>query len=178
MKLFLFLIKVAMMLIDLMQLSTQQPLSSNKECSSSAVSACFSPAACLFIVVIEDRTEEILVQIMIIQSVTCPGRVKFYYWQIYLCKNFQQGGSEVTSNPLMTHVICVKICNSFNEFNEKNLPSSTMAIFLLVMKQSSQMYVVYLKSRIVQSHSRCIATVVNQHLPVQTEMWFLYNINC
>ena len=44
MKLFLFLIEVAMMLIDLMQLSTQQPLSSNKECSRSAVSACFSPS--------------------------------------------------------------------------------------------------------------------------------------
>ena len=50
MKLFLFLIEVAMMLIDLMQLSTQRPLSSNKECSSSAVSACSRPAY-LFIVV-------------------------------------------------------------------------------------------------------------------------------
>ena len=53
MKLFLFL-------IDLMQLSTQRPLFSNKECSSSAVSACSRPAY-LFIVVIEDRPEEILV---------------------------------------------------------------------------------------------------------------------
>ena len=60
MKLFLFLIEVAMMLIDLMQLSTQRPLFSNKECSSSAVSACSRPAY-LFIVVIEDRPEEILI---------------------------------------------------------------------------------------------------------------------
>ena len=60
MKLFLFLIEVAMMLIDLMQLSTQRPLSSNKECSSSAVSVCSRPAY-LFIVVIEDRPEEILI---------------------------------------------------------------------------------------------------------------------
>jgi hypothetical protein len=48
-----------MMLIDLMQLSTQQPLSSNRVFQFCSLK-CFRPAF-LFIVVIEDRPEEILV---------------------------------------------------------------------------------------------------------------------